>query len=140
MAIFGRGSKPAAAEQPLQAPDDDLLLVAAEEAKVAAPPTAATTTAATDPYAAIDAQGPPPASRRERKSAAVLERDVSGRRASSVLGDEWRAKTDEALDSSPLQPHRRRLLLIACLCILGNEFCERLAYYSSATNMVMIDC
>jgi hypothetical protein len=75
----------------------------------------------------------------------TLDRNVSGRRASSLLfpgadpsllDDEWRAKTDEQLDPSPLQPHRRRILLAACLCILGNELCERLAYYSAQTNMV----
>jgi hypothetical protein len=43
---------------------------------------------------------------------------------------------DGAQALPPLDPRRRRLLLIACLCILGNEFCERLAYYSAQTNMV----
>lgn len=35
----------------------------------------------------------------------------------------------------PLLPGRRRVLLLACACILGNELCERLAYYGLQTNM-----
>lgn len=44
---------------------------------------------------------------------------------------------DDALQTSPpLDPRRRRLLFVACMCILLNEMCERLAYYSAQTNMV----
>lgn len=37
--------------------------------------------------------------------------------------------------ADPLLPGRRRTLLLACACILGNELCERLAYYGLQTNM-----
>lgn len=65
----------------------------------------------------------------------------AARRASSaVLGDQWRAKTEHELDPAPLPPRRRRLLLVACLCILGNEICERMAFYAVSTNMVSRCC
>jgi hypothetical protein len=35
------------------------------------------------------------------------------------------------LNEAPLPPHRKRTLIIACLLILGNELCERLAYYGA---------
>jgi hypothetical protein len=38
-------------------------------------------------------------------------------------------------EGDPLLPGRRRRLLAACMCILGNELCERLAYYGLQTNM-----
>lgn len=41
----------------------------------------------------------------------------------------------EGLDDDPILPHRKRMLFLACACILGNELCERLAYYGLQTNM-----
>ncbi|KAF6258979.1 hypothetical protein COO60DRAFT_1059427 [Scenedesmus sp. NREL 46B-D3] len=41
----------------------------------------------------------------------------------------------EGLDNDPIVPHRKRALFLACACILGNELCERLAYYGLQTNM-----
>jgi len=42
---------------------------------------------------------------------------------------------EPVLDDEPIVPHRKRRLFIACACILGNELCERLAYYGLQTNM-----
>lgn len=43
--------------------------------------------------------------------------------------------TKDVDDLDPVVPHRKRQLFIACACILGNELCERLAYYGLQTNM-----
>ena len=137
MGLFGGRKK----QLPAAADDDDVHALSAAEA--AAPVAAATTREHPVSAAATKAAPSPSVARNDTdKVAAALERDASPcpRRASSifVLGDEWRAKTEQqlALDPQPLAPGRRRTLLFACLCILGNEFCERLAYYSAQTNMV----
>jgi hypothetical protein len=39
-------------------------------------------------------------------------------------------------EGAPVSAHRRKMVLLACVCILGNEFCERLAYYALQTNLV----
>jgi hypothetical protein len=41
----------------------------------------------------------------------------------------------ETTTTSFVSPARKRLLIVACLCILGNEFCERLAYYGLSGNL-----
>ncbi|GBF89822.1 hypothetical protein Rsub_02526 [Raphidocelis subcapitata] len=41
----------------------------------------------------------------------------------------------DAGEEEPLIPHRKRRVASACVCILGNEICERLAYYGLQTNM-----
>lgn len=43
----------------------------------------------------------------------------------------------EPVDEEELSPQRKKHLWTVCPLILGNEFCERLAYYGVSSNMVM---
>ncbi|WIA14658.1 hypothetical protein OEZ85_003160 [Tetradesmus obliquus] len=40
-----------------------------------------------------------------------------------------------APEEDPVSTQRKRMLFLACVCILGNELCERLAFYGLQTNM-----
>ncbi|KAI8464338.1 MAG: POT family-domain-containing protein [Monoraphidium minutum] len=52
------------------------------------------------------------------------------------LEEHFGASKDAAdLSTDPLVPGRKRRIATACGCILGNEVCERLAYYGLQTNM-----
>jgi hypothetical protein len=45
----------------------------------------------------------------------------------------------KGLNEAPLAPHRKRTLIIACLLILGNELCERLAYYGASWQSPVVE-
>eukprot|EP00878_Enallax_costatus_P032004 GHUV01035089.1.p1 GENE.GHUV01035089.1~~GHUV01035089.1.p1 ORF type:complete len:302 (+),score=57.47 GHUV01035089.1:596-1501(+) len=51
------------------------------------------------------------------------------------LEHDFEIRDGPSLSEDAIPAGRRRVLLLACACILGNELCERLAYYGLQTNM-----
>lgn len=69
------------------------------------------------------------------KDVDTLDHGPGSRRVSQATLDAFAVGKEKPGKDEVIEPGRKRKLFAACGCILGNELCERLAYYGLQTNM-----